>query len=59
MGIPLYILTGCFTEISSVQLPQNPTSPLPAVACISIPNRPVDDLPSKMAHEHGFRYIQQ
>ena len=47
MGIPLYTLTGCFTEISSVQLPQKPTSPFPAVACMSIPKRPVEDLPSK------------
>jgi hypothetical protein len=33
MGMPAYTRTGCFTEISNVQLPQKPTSPLPAVAC--------------------------
>src|SRR3989338_5398736 len=39
--------TGLEVDTSIVQYPQNPTSPLPAVACISMPSRPVEDLPSK------------
>jgi hypothetical protein len=47
MGIPAYMRTRWMQDISSVQALQKPTSPLPAVACIFIPKRPVDDFPSR------------